>query len=351
MMGPRIPGSLRLCASVLACALAFVAAAPSAAACGGFFSRRPVPPEQRPTLSREKVLIVHDAARSREHFIREVAFRRADERFGFVVPTPSLPEVAKVDSTPFTKLRQQFAFAAPQAASGSGGGRGSGTGFGGRGGGMQVLAVEKVGSFTAFTLAATDAGALAGWLKKNGLVSTPEADLWLEHYVRMGFYYVAMRYDPPSDATKRRSAAIEAETLRISFDTPVAYYPYFEPEAKHSTTAPRLLEVWYVGSHPVVPVAEYTQEGRPARWVRPMQAGQDDRDARQKLSETLDPQLAALLPAGPLVVQTFQDQKRRRTGFKDVLFASTQRRLDPETRQKLEPLLAVLDGALASEAK
>lgn len=340
---------LRCGAVVLAGALAFVAAEPRAHACGGFFSARALKPEQRPTLAREKVLIVHDAARGREHFIREVAFRRADEKFGFVVPTPTRPEVAAVEKNPFTRLRDEFQFERDGATIGLG--RGGGAGYGGGGGSVEVLAVEKVGSFTAFTLAASDAAALAGWLKDNALTSTPETDRWLEHYVKLGFYYVAMRYDPPPDAKSRKRAAIGAETIRISFDTPVAYYPYFEPEAPQSARSPRLLEVWYVGSESAVPVARL-EESDTSRWVRPLKSGKEHRNARKRLQSALLAELEALLPEGDLVVQTFQDQKRRRTGYHDILFApTTSRALAPEQRAAVEPLLAVLDPGLAKEAK
>lgn len=326
-------------------ALGLVIATPTPVeACGGFFSG-PVKlaPELRPSLSREKVLIVHDAARGREHFIREVAFRRADQTFGFVVPTPSRPEVAKVEKNPFTRLRSDFPFKPPDD--------GIGAGFGGRGvGPVEVLAIEKVGSFTAFILAATDATALSGWLKDNKLTSTPETDVWLEHYVRMGFYYVAMRYDPPTDARGRKGRAIAAETVRISFDTPIAYYPYFEPEPRHSAKDPRLLEVWYVGTDPVVPVAQYTdpaQANGPARWVRPLRPGQKKPQARKRLAAGLLSELEALLPEGELVVQTFQDQKRRRSGFKDILFAFAEpQTLTPERTAAIEAMLGVLDAGL-----
>ena len=72
----------------------------------------------------------------------------------------------------------------------------------GGGGGVTILDIQKVGSFTAFVLAADDAGALAKWLKDNGLVSSPETDPWLAHYVKAKFYYVAMRYDPPKEGAK-----------------------------------------------------------------------------------------------------------------------------------------------------
>lgn len=353
MVPSRTPVHRQIVCGLLACTLALFAVEPSAAACGGFFNVRTLAPEQRPSLAREKVLIVHDAARGRQHFVREVAFRRADQRFGFVVPTPTLPEVATVAKNPFTRLRERFPFAVQPPGTGSGYGRGAGGGFGGSGQGVEVLAVEKVGSFTAFTLAATDVAALAGWLKDNELTSTPETDRWLENYVRMGFYYVAMRYDPPTDARARKHAPIAAETVRISFDAPVAYYPYFEPEPEHEARSDRLLEVWYVGAAAVVPVARLTESaGRPARWVRPLRPGKEHRNARKRLEAAMLDELEGLLPAGDLVVQTFQDQKRRRSGFQDILFASAEPgALSPAQQAALGPLLGVLDPGLIEERR
>ena len=57
--------------------------------------------------------------------------------------------------------------------------------------------------------------------------------------------------------------------------------------------------------------------------------------------------VSALLPEGPLVVQTFQDQKTKRTTYQDVLFAYREaHELDVEA---LGPLLGVLDPSLVSE--
>src|SRR5690606_1124190 len=113
-----------------------------ARACGAFFHVRMISPEQRPSLAREKVLIIHDAVRGQQHFIREVAFRKADQTFGFVVPTPTRPEVAEVATNPFTKLRERFPFApTPRAAIGTGGAYG---GSSGSWEGVEVLSAEKV---------------------------------------------------------------------------------------------------------------------------------------------------------------------------------------------------------------
>ena len=315
-------------------------------ACGGFFRARTIPPEQRPSLAREKVLILYDAEQRKQHFIRELAFRRADERFGFVVPTPTRPEVERVAETPFTTLRDRFPFH-PVSRGMIGHGAGSGAGFG-KSAGVEVLEVKKIGSFTVSILAATDAKALAKWLADNDLVSSPEADVWLAHYVAMGFFYTAIRYDP----TGKVSDTIEAETMRISFATPIPYYPYLEPELPSSSASePRLLELWYIGSDPVVPVALQTR-GEERRWIRPLQDGNDTLDAREALEAALPTDLRSLLPSGTLVVQTFQDQKTRRSGFRDILFAQEHpRELDDETLAELEPLLGILDPALAAEGE
>ena len=333
---------------LLACTLGSSLAAPTAEAGGAFFSS-PTGPVDRPRLEREKALIIHDAARGREHFVREFAFRGA-ERFGIVVPTPSLPEVAKVDIPPFSRLRGSFPFEMPRPSDDD---RATGCGSS-RGGPVEVVATEKVGSFTAFTLRATDATALAKWLADNELVSTPAADRWFTPYVRMGFYFVALRYDPP-EATGSNKYAVAAETIRISFATPVAYYPYSEPEPEHDVIGPRLLELWYVGSVPVVPVARYIDKTQPdaqPRWVRPLQPGIDLSATRLDVEAVLVDGLRSLLPAGKLVVQTFQDQKLRRSGYQDILFAfAAATPLSPAQQEVLTPLLGVLDPTLIWEVR
>ncbi|MBX3126023.1 MAG: DUF2330 domain-containing protein [Polyangiaceae bacterium] len=327
-----------------------LAAPPPAQACGGFFSRKTLSGPQRPSLSYEQTLIVFDAEKRHQHFIREVAFRAAAEPFGFVVPTPTRPTVAKVEHSPFESLRREFRFETGIGLGSIGFGRGAGTGQGfGRGAGVTVLEQKRIGSFTAFVLSASDETALGQWLKKNGLVSSTETDPWLAHYVKMKFYYVAMRYEP-GDKPKNPSAPgnLQSETVRISFDTPRAYYPYFEPNLPQGVTRtePRMLELWLVSRAPTVPVALRQSEGK-RTWVRPLQAGQQYRAPRDGLTRALDKD-ATLLPEGELVLQTFIDQKRSRQGFGDVLFLPEQP--DSVTREQLASLLPILDPSLTGGA-
>ena len=199
----------------------------------------------------------------------------------------------------------------------------SGIGAGGTGAtsssGVTVLEKRQVGSFTAFVLAASDREALSKWLRDNGFTSTRQADAWLAKYVPLGFYYVAMRYRPRADGAS--SDAVHAETMRISFDTPVPYYPYQEPASKapQDDAEPRLAELWLVSQRTFVPVA-WRERGGKSRWVRPFRAGHSYKAADRGALASALAEARSLLPKGRLQVQRFMDQKLRRPGFGDVVF-------------------------------
>ena len=308
----------------LSVALSAGAFSEKALACAIFLSARAAP---LPTLAHEQVLIIYEG--EREHVIREVTFGRADRPLGFVVPTPSRPEVAAVADPPFDALAEGFAFTPrPQARMGAG--RGTD--------GLTVLEVSRVGSFEAFVLEAHDAAALSSWLVTQRLVDDPASAAWVSGYVDLGFLFVAMRYEPrPGQAGDKKPA----ETIRISFSTPRAYYPYREPEREGSSE--RLLDLWVVASEPLAPVA--FADGR---WINPFQPGQTHSRAREALAKALDARLAALLPPGELGVQTFVDQKSARRGYGDVVFVPTRKEaIDPAKKARLSRFVPLLDPSLA----
>jgi hypothetical protein len=331
--------------------VAAAVAAPSLArACGGFFSRVRATPATAPSLSHEQVLLLYDSASRKEHFIREVTFRNGTEPFGFVVPTPSRPEVAAVKQSPFPALRSiastdDF----PPAPTRRSDNKEGGTGARRAGSGVQVLEVSKVGSFTAFVLAASDARGFAEWLAQNGFQSSPSTDEWLAHYVRQNFFYVAMRYEAPREVTS--AARVVAETVRISFATPVPYYPYLEPRPSGGRASPeRLLDLWLVSTASWTPISARTA-GSKTTWVRPFRPTRGSA-ARYQLEAALGDELRALLPTGELKLQTFQDQKASREGFGDVLFAPVApNALAAERLDELKPLLGSIDPALLPAAR
>ena len=316
-----------------------VASASQAIACGGFF-----PPIQegarRPSLAYEQTLIVFDAEQGKQHFIREVTFRGTSSTFGFVVPAPTRPTVAAVKTSPFADLRDSFPFERPQTTRGRGLLRiGAGGSAGGGSSGVTVLEKRQVGSFTAFVLAASDRDALSKWLRDNGFTSTRQADAWLAKYVPLGFYYVAMRYRPRAGGAS--SDAVHAETMRISFDTPVPYYPYQEPASKapQDDAEPRLAELWLVSQRAFVPVASRERGGK-SRWVRPFRAGHSYKAADRGALASALAEARSLLPKGRLQVQRFMDQKLRRPGFGDVVFVPSDKQpLTAETTAQVRRML------------
>jgi hypothetical protein len=87
-------------------------------ACGAFAGpRRPSDGEiyaHTPYLAVEQALILWDKETFTEDFIREARFARTGEAFGFVVPTPGLPEISKVEASPFDALRKAYPFTGPR---------------------------------------------------------------------------------------------------------------------------------------------------------------------------------------------------------------------------------------------
>lgn len=316
-----------------------------AKACGGVFAAHLRKDERKPSLAYEGVLVIHDQSAGREHLIRELVFRTAKQPFGFVVPTPSRPEVDKVRQNPFPRLRALFPYQPPLPGSGSLG-FGSGAGSPQQRGGVHVLEVKKVGSFTAFVLSADDEASLSKWLAKHQLERGDEAAAWLSHYVRAKYFFVAMRYDPhPSDdAVVGRT---RSETVRFSFDTPLAYYPYFEPEPTLGQEGePRMLELWLVTREPAIPVA-LRASGGTLSWVRPFAEGfRYQAPRRADVEEALGSDAKLLFADAPRI-QRFVDQKRSRQGFGDVVFVpSAKTDFGERSRAALERLAVALDPSL-----
>lgn len=284
-------------------------------ACGAFFAAKSVPAESRPSLSLERVLVLFDPAKKQEHFIREVVFRGSREKFGFVVPTPSRPGVFEVKASPFDELERRYPFARSRDLEGALAPSRAGGGAPPK---VTVLEVKYLGSFSAFVLQASDPDALGKWLADNGFTSSLEGDRWLAEYVKRDFYFVAFRYEPTLDADAG-AGGLRAQTVRISFEAPVAFYPYREPA--HEVPVERKLravELWVASPTAIVPVARTETGGKPA-WVRPFREG-ERAAGREWLLQGVGDELGKLLPPGPLIVQTFQDQKTQRAGYGDVVF-------------------------------
>jgi hypothetical protein len=299
-----------------------------------------------PSMSVEQTLIVFDEATATEHFVREVTFADAASTFGFVVPTPARPVVKAVSPSPFAELARHYPVNKPIPAMAAGPPPRGLAVLAAVPPGVQVLSEERVGSFTAFVLAANDSAGIKRWLDENHFVSTAASEPWLRHYVGMGYYYAALRYEPHGRSSGTHTT--RAETLRISFASPLPYYPYFEPTPTEETPArPRELAVWLVSSRRYVPISAVTADR--ITWMRPMQewtalAPQD----RAFVTGLLGPDLGPLVPARvPTTVQAYEDQKTTRASWGDVVFVPEQPLpIDSARGAEYRKLMAAVDPGL-----
>jgi hypothetical protein len=215
------------------------------------------PPEDgHVAIASEDALIVWDAHAGVEHFIRRADFSTQARDFGFIVPTPTRPELGEVDDAVFERLEE---LVKPQVieqterklevvwllscllpteyTSGPD---------------QQTAAVEelhrqRVAGLDAVVLRADDVGALGDWLAKHGYPFTPALREWAAPYVKRGWVFTAFKLAAPDRiATELNTAAV-----RMSFTTDQPFYPYREPADQRRAPLPpmRRLRVFFVGEH------------------------------------------------------------------------------------------------------
>jgi uncharacterized protein (TIGR03067 family) len=191
------------------------------------------------TIAQESAIIVWDPAKKIQHFIRRAAFDTKSPDFGFLVPTPTMPQLPlkevedgifrTMDTWLLPRVVDQnrwkldpllcmFGCSAKPAM---------------RGGmehkdAVRVLHEQKVGGFESAVLEADNTESLSDWLKKNGYSNDPELQSWLVPYVANKWKITAFKItqDPKTGGHATTKA------VRMSFTTDQPFFPYREPEAK-----------------------------------------------------------------------------------------------------------------------
>lgn len=181
-------------------------------------------------IDAEEALIVWDGAHHRQHFIRRADFHNAGRRpFGFLVPTPARPEIAEADEGVFARLAGIYSRPTPRYH----GGHSRSAGGGGESS-VEVVEVTRVAGLDATVLRATDANALAEWLRARGFSSRPGLATWLARYTSGAWHVTAFRYDGGA------RAAFGSRAVRLSFDAARPFYPYAEPTDQSQESRRRL---------------------------------------------------------------------------------------------------------------
>jgi hypothetical protein len=208
----------------------------------------------------EEAIIVWDAAAGRETFIRRAKFHSTAKQFGFLVPTPSRPELGEVDAGVFQTLAELIRPEVQIDESGTKvevfslitscmGGMEKGAGPRGPAPAVRVIQSAHVAGMDAITVAAEDPKALADWLGAHGFASTPELEAWLAVYTQQRWMITA--FVIASDEDQQALYDVATKAVKMTFETSTPFYPYREPEQKDAdpdelALPPRMLRVFFV---------------------------------------------------------------------------------------------------------
>lgn len=205
-------------------------------------------------VASETAVIVWDETARKEHFIRRASFRGTARDFGFLVPTPSRPELAEIDDSIFDSLgwatrpkviekRVTRGVELTSCAFFFLGARSSAV----PSASVRVLEETRVAGYDAAVLQADDPAALAAWLKERGYAEGPSLTEWLAPYVEKRWMITAFKVADPAAA--RAAAAPPAAdpnavrplgtaAVRMTFATDRPLFPYREPSDQRAALPP-----------------------------------------------------------------------------------------------------------------
>ena len=313
-------------------------------ACAVVLPKGSSPNSNRVDVADETAVIVWDAAAKVEHFIRQASFASSSAEIGFLVPTPSRPEVAESSPAAFADLARVTAprkeIRTKTRVTGVGCGAepqtfdrvGAALAPNAAPGGVQVLERSRVGVYDYAILKAEDPADLREWLGKNGFDARPELETWLKVYTKGKWFLTAFKLaaDAANGARLNGALTVHASAVRLSLPTDRPFYPYREPEdmqlgfGRPGAVGPvfgnRMLRVYVLAENKVDGVLG-TSGGWPGHvvWAGPVEA--------TKASAALT---AGKLPAGlagrDWYLTEFEDRSFPRPGTDEVYF---DRALDP----------------------
>lgn len=219
----------------VALAALVASASPSSACCPAWGHGEPV------RIADQRILVAWDPATKVEHFVREARFDSAAagaEDFGFLVPTPSEPEIAEADGAAFDRLgsasepkivevprvRPHWSLLGEFLLSekSSYASRAVDAEYPMTRSAVQVVKTVRVAGYEAAVLRADDPQRLGKWLSDNGYQSRPELVEWSRPYVEAGWMITAFKY--VGDAER-----IDVAAVRMSFATDAPLFPYRVP--------------------------------------------------------------------------------------------------------------------------
>jgi len=219
------------------------------------------------TIESESALIAYDSATKTEHFIRTASFHSTSAEFGFMVPTPTKPELAEASAEVFgalsdlTKRRTEVKYRAKELDFGClpmanatfehVGAALTPAGMQHAKSAVQVVEQKRVGDFDAVILQASEPQKLRDWLTAHGYDANPTLDKWFEVYTKNKWFLTAFKIASDSPAAGGNTLALTSTAVRISFQTDEPFYPYREPADMQAVKGSRSLKLFVLGDERV----------------------------------------------------------------------------------------------------
>ncbi len=203
----------------------------------------------------QTVILLWDKDRQTQHFIRKADFKTDASDIGFLVPSPSRPQLAESGNAAFTLL-DRITMPPPQRGGGFPLGCAAQAPTKSLAYGVRVVEEKRVAGFDATVLTAQTGEDLVQWLKKNGYAYSPAVAEWAKPYLGGSWHFTALKVAKNQSASAQNT--VKAAALRMSFRTDQPLFPYREPESAASSqqlgAKNRLLRIYFI--------AETQYEGR-----------------------------------------------------------------------------------------
>jgi Uncharacterized protein conserved in bacteria (DUF2330) len=272
-------------------------------------------------------MIVWDAKSKTEHFVRQANFETNAKDFGFLVPTPTVPELGEVDGALFPTMTQitqarhvyqerietVFGFGRPPESDSRDSSQ-MPTASAAPGPAVEVLHQQEVAGFDASVLRADDPKALTEWLVKNGYEARPALTEWLQWYTDHGWIITAFKLTKTAGPGGR----LGTRALRMSFQADRPFYPYREPlDMRNTPGKTRALRVFFLSDRKYEgTIGEKGAWPAATEWANQIPGQSNGLTTRLKLTDST----LATNPDRAGYLTEFLDQSNPRPGTDEVYF-------------------------------
>jgi hypothetical protein len=287
----------------------------------------------------QTVIILWDPATQTQHFIRQADFKTDAPDVGFIVPSPSRPQLAETGKAAFATLAE---ITTPYVRTGGGFSIGcSSAKVPLRQSSVRVIEQKRVAGYDATVLTARSGSDLVDWLRDNGYPHSPETAAWAASYLGSDWHFTAMKVAKSEDAQQ----TLAASALRITFRTTRPLFPYREPDSAAASrqlgATSRLLRIYFISD------ARYRAAldgGGP--WTGKAVWSDDITAHRARILRELN--LPASTAPAKWILTEFEDRWPYAKATGDLYFSkdSTQSRLDTRSTASVPPRDATLLGGV-----